>query len=149
MKASFHWKDTLVPALTDYAAVGNCSRHPSYNYYYIWLRRRSPKTVSYLTSFRWCANSRTFVTFSFLPSTLLTPSQMKPKSFESDGIHIYSGARLKKNPKEKKRRTVFVVVIFSRHPNTKRSNERLFILTRTHSMHIFGEIPFIKPQNDT
>ena len=31
----------------------------------------------------------------------------------------------------------------------KGSNERLFILTRTHSMHIFGEIPFIKPQNDT
>ena len=35
-------------------------------------------------------------------------------------------------------------------PNTKKaSNERLFILTRTHSMHIFGEIPFIKPENDT
>ena len=30
----------------------------------------------------------------------------------------------------------------------KGSNERLFILTRTHSMHIFGEIPFMKPQND-
>ena len=29
------------------------------------------------------------------------------------------------------------------------SNERLFILTRTHSMHIFWEIPFIKPQKDT
>ena len=30
------------------------------------------------------------------------------------------------------------------------SNERLFsILTQTHSMQIFGEIPFIKPQNDT
>ena len=28
------------------------------------------------------------------------------------------------------------------------SNERLFILTRAHSIHIFGEIPFIKPQND-
>ena len=29
------------------------------------------------------------------------------------------------------------------------SNERLFILTGTHSMHIFGgEIPFVKPQND-
>ena len=35
-----------------------------------------------------------------------------------------------------------------RHPNTKSSNERLFILTRTHSMQIFGEIPSIKPQND-
>ena len=31
----------------------------------------------------------------------------------------------------------------------KGSNERLFILTRTHSMHIFGEIPLVKPQNDT
>ena len=31
----------------------------------------------------------------------------------------------------------------------KGSNERLFVLTPTHSMHIFGEIPFIKPQNDT
>ena len=38
------------------------------------------------------------------------------------------------------------------HPNTKLekgSNKHLFILTRTHSMQIFGEIPFIKPQNDT
>ena len=31
----------------------------------------------------------------------------------------------------------------------KSSNERLFILTRTHGTHIFGEIPFVKPQNDT
>ena len=28
------------------------------------------------------------------------------------------------------------------------SNECLFILTRTHSMHIFREVPFIKPQNE-
>ena len=28
-------------------------------------------------------------------------------------------------------------------------NKRLFILTRTHSMQIFGEIPFVKSQNDT
>ena len=28
-------------------------------------------------------------------------------------------------------------------------NKRLFILTWIHSMHIFGKIPFIKPQNDT
>ena len=28
-------------------------------------------------------------------------------------------------------------------------NERLIILTQTHSMQIFGEIPFIKPQKDT
>ena len=31
----------------------------------------------------------------------------------------------------------------------KGSKERLFIMTRTHSMQIFGEIPFVKPQNDT
>ena len=31
----------------------------------------------------------------------------------------------------------------------KGSNERLFILTRTHSIQTVGEIPFIKPQNDT
>ena len=31
----------------------------------------------------------------------------------------------------------------------KGSNERLNILTRTHSMHNFGEIPFIKPENYT
>ena len=34
-------------------------------------------------------------------------------------------------------------------PNEKGLNKRLFILTRTHSMQTFGEIPFIKPQNDT
>ena len=28
-------------------------------------------------------------------------------------------------------------------------NERLFILTRTRSMQIFGKILFIRPQNDT
>ena len=31
----------------------------------------------------------------------------------------------------------------------KDSDERLFILTRTHSMQSFGKIPLIKPQNDT
>ena len=31
----------------------------------------------------------------------------------------------------------------------KVSSERLFILTRTHNMQIFGEMPFVKPQNDT
>ena len=31
----------------------------------------------------------------------------------------------------------------------KASNERLFILTRTHSIQFFGEIHFVKPQNDT
>ena len=29
------------------------------------------------------------------------------------------------------------------------SNERLFVLTRTHSVQIFGEILLIKPQKDT
>ena len=28
-------------------------------------------------------------------------------------------------------------------------NERLFILTWTHSMHIFAEILFVKPENNT
>ena len=41
------------------------------------------------------------------------------------------------------------VCVYSKIKTQKGSNERLFILTRTHSMHIFGEIPFIKPQNDT
>ena len=31
----------------------------------------------------------------------------------------------------------------------KGSNEHLFLLILQHSMHIFGEIPFVKPQNDT
>ena len=31
----------------------------------------------------------------------------------------------------------------------KGSKEHLFISTWTHSMHIFGEVPFIKPPNDT
>ena len=36
-------------------------------------------------------------------------------------------------------------------PNTKRFKRTLtyFDMDRTHSMHIFGEIPFIKPQNNT
>ena len=37
-------------------------------------------------------------------------------------------------------------VVRSQH---KGSNERWFILTWTHSMHILGEIAFIKPQNNT
>ena len=31
----------------------------------------------------------------------------------------------------------------------KSSKERLFIMIRTRNMQIFGEIPFVKPQNDT
>ena len=40
-------------------------------------------------------------------------------------------------------------VNFYKIQTQKGSNERLFILTRTHIMHIFGEIFFVKPQNDT
>ena len=38
--------------------------------------------------------------------------------------------------------------VLKQEPNTERF-ERRTITTRTHSMHIFGEIPFVKPQNDT
>ena len=31
----------------------------------------------------------------------------------------------------------------------KGSKERLFIMIQTHNMQIFGEMPFVKPQNDT
>ena len=31
----------------------------------------------------------------------------------------------------------------------KGPKERLFIMTRTHNLHIFEEILFVKPQNDT
>ena len=33
--------------------------------------------------------------------------------------------------------------------NTKGSKERLFIMTQTHNLQIFGVIPFVMPQNDT
>ena len=43
--------------------------------------------------------------------------------------------------------TVLVsAVLRSRHEKVKKKKHAYFILTRTHSMHIFGEIPFIKPQ---
>ena len=42
---------------------------------------------------------------------------------------------------------VFVLINNFKHKKIQ-TNAYLF-LTRTHSMHIFGEIPFIKPQNDT
>ena len=32
--------------------------------------------------------------------------------------------------------------------NTKGSKERLFIMTQTHNLHIFGVIPFVKLRND-
>ena len=46
---------------------------------------------------------------------------------------------------------------FEAHTSTKKDKiqtqiglkERLFLLTRTHCMQIFGEIHFVKPQNDT
>ena len=34
-------------------------------------------------------------------------------------------------------------------PNTKRFKRTLIYFNKTHSMHIFKEIPFIKPQHDT
>ena len=42
-------------------------------------------------------------------------------------------------------------MVVKQDPNKKNgSNERLFILTwNCNCMHIFREIPFIKPQNDT
>ena len=40
-------------------------------------------------------------------------------------------------------------VFYLLDPNTKYSSKRLFILTPAHSMQIFREIPFVKPQNDT
>ena len=42
---------------------------------------------------------------------------------------------------------------YRRKPLSKRkkvqTNAYLFIMTRTHSLQIFGKIPFVKPQNDT
>ena len=38
--------------------------------------------------------------------------------------------------------------VLKQDPNTKRF-KWTYILTQTTSMHIFGEIPFIKPQDDT
>ena len=38
--------------------------------------------------------------------------------------------------------------ILKQDPNIKKVQTNAY-LTRTHSMHIFWEIPFIKPQNDT
>ena len=37
----------------------------------------------------------------------------------------------------------------SQDPNPKRYKRTLIYFNTTHSMHIFGVIPFIKPQNDT
>ena len=41
--------------------------------------------------------------------------------------------------------------VLKRDQNTEKvqTNAYLFILTPTHSMQIFGEIPFVEPQNDT
>ena len=36
-----------------------------------------------------------------------------------------------------------------RPKHIKGSKERLFIMTQTHNMQIFGVIPFVKLQNDT
>ena len=37
----------------------------------------------------------------------------------------------------------------ARSKHIKGSKERLFIMTQAHSLQIFGEIPFVKLQNDT
>ena len=41
------------------------------------------------------------------------------------------------------------VGVLKQDPNTKRFKRTLVYLTRTHSMQIFREIPYVKPQNDT
>ena len=37
----------------------------------------------------------------------------------------------------------------TRSKHIKGSKEHLFVMTQTHSLHIFREIPFVKPQNNT
>ena len=44
---------------------------------------------------------------------------------------------------------MFPVFTAAKIQTQKCSKERLFIMTQTHNMQIFGEIPFVKPQNDT
>ena len=60
-------------------------------------------------------------------------------------IIMFFQVREKKKKKKSNRVTASVL---KQDPNTKRFKRTLIYLSRTHSMHIFGEIPFIKPQND-
>ena len=43
--------------------------------------------------------------------------------------------------KKKKRKKRMTASVLKQGPNKKGSKERLFIMTRTHNMQIFGEIP--------
>ena len=45
--------------------------------------------------------------------------------------------------------TANVLKQVDRSKHIRGSNERLFIMTQTQNLHIFGEIPFFKPQNNT
>ena len=44
---------------------------------------------------------------------------------------------------------VVLLLLFLLTQTQKGSNKHLFLLILLHSMQIFGEIPFIKPRNDT
>ena len=73
---------------------------------------------------------------------IITPFGRNNERFET----IMTSGVLKQIRTHKRlKRTRFI----TRSKQQKGSDERLFILTRTHSMQIFGEFPFIKPQNDT
>ena len=43
----------------------------------------------------------------------------------------------------------WLLVFLNKTQTQKGSKERLLNMTRTHNMQIWGEIPFVKPQNDT
>ena len=55
-----------------------------------------------------------------------------------------------KKKKKKKSETRMTASVPKQDPNTyKSSEERLFIMTQTHSLQIFGGNPLAKLQNDT
>ena len=76
-------------------------------------------------------------------------------SVKSNGLHVFTFS-WSKEPKEncvssdsltsEEQNSPGIPLMRSKHK--KGSKERLLILTRTHSMQISREIPFIKPQND-
>ena len=70
---------------------------------------------------------------------------------DNNNYIIYKARSSKKEKKKKKKRREkrMTARVLKQDPNTKGSKERLFITTRTHNMQIFGEIPFVKPHNDT
>ena len=60
-----------------------------------------------------------------------------------------SSSQVKKKEK-KSLKLLLCLYLHGTFPCTQKgSNEHILILTWTHSMHIFREIPFVKPQNDT